>query len=414
MAKVLTDRYVKSVRPDPAGVKRLELPDATTPGLYLVVQPGGGKSWAVRTRQDGRPRKITIGPFHLHTLAEARDRARDILRQISEGHDPTGAHRAAKVTAADHEAAAKEIARHKVEVVIADFITRHASRNRRAADVEAMFRRELTTWQGRDIRLIRKRDVIDLLDGVVDRGSPITANRLHAHLATVFTWCVGRDVLTTSPMAGVKPPSAEVKRDRVLSDVEIAAVWQATESVGAPFGALYRFLLLTGQRLREAAEMTAAEITGDMWTIPARRAKNGQEHAVPLSTMAARLLADMPRLPGKAGYLFTTTGLAAVSGFSGAKSRLDVLVDGIVNADRPDDDRITVPPFTIHDLRRTAATGMANLGHPPHVVEAVLNHISGTRRGVAGVYNRAAYTVEKRAALEDWAGHIGKLVAADG
>jgi integrase len=195
----------------------------------------------------------------------------------------------------------------------------------------------------------------------------------------------------------VRPPVAERSRDRVLTDDEIVAFWRAAEAIGEPFGPLYRLLLLTGQRLREAAGMRDAEISGDVWTIPAARAKNSEAHAVPLSTAAQGVLAGVRRIKG-AGYVFTTNGSSAVSGFAKAKARLDkAMGEG-------------VEPFVIHDLRRTAASGMARLGIPPHVVEAVLNHRTGTVSGVARVYNRFTYEAEKRAALESWGRYVLELV----
>ncbi|MDP2700429.1 site-specific integrase, partial [Thalassospira sp.] len=248
------------------------------------------------------------------------------------------------------------------------------------------------------------------LDGIVDRGSPITANRLLAHLRTVWTWAKGRDIITTSPFDGIKPPSPEKSRDRVLTDQEIVWFWRACEKLGQPFGRLYQFLLLTGQRLREGAEMTDGEMRGDLWIIPAARVKNADEHSVPLSKAASAVLGGVQRISGKAGYVFATTGLSPVSGFTRAKVRLDKLMVEVANEGRADSlDRIEIPPFTIHDLRRTAATGMAGLRFPPHVVEAVLNHRSGTRRGVAGVYNRFDHADEKRAALEAWGNYVTRL-----
>jgi integrase len=192
----------------------------------------------------------------------------------------------------------------------------------------------------------------------------------------------------------------------VLSDEEIVTFWNATEAIGEPFGPLYRLLLLTGSRLREAAGMKDAEVEDDLWTIPASRAKNNEAHVVPLSAAAQEVLAGVTRIKG-AGFVFTSNGRWAVSGFAKAKARLDKrLAEQAVKAE-------TDPPeaFVIHDLRRTAASGMARLGIAPHVVEAVLNHRTGTISGVAKVYNRHAYAVEKRAALEAWGRHVLGLTA---
>lgn len=399
MARALTTKAVDNLKPDPA--RRLEIPDPGLTGLYLVVQPSGSKSWALRYRFAGKPVKLTLGRWPVMGVADARSAASKALERIDRGENPADDKKAAK--------AAAEPGRDKLRSVIEVFLARHASRNRRPEAVSAMFQREvLDKWGEREIQTITKRDMIELLDAVVDRGSPVTANRLRAHLNTLFNWAKGRDILQVNPLDGVKPPAPEKPRDRVLSDNELRLFWAACEGLGHPFGPLYRFLLLTGQRLREAAEMTWPELNGTTWILPAGRAKNGSEHLIPLSPAAIAILEAQPRI-GR--YLFSTTGSTPVSGFTHAKQRLDRLMAEAANKDLPKGaEPLHIPPFTIHDLRRTAATGMAGLRVPPHVVEAVLNHRSGTRRGVAAVYNRFDYAEEKRAALEAWAGAVFELV----
>lgn len=336
------------------------------------------------------------------SMADARAAASAALEEIQHGRNPGAAKKEAK-------AAADDQAHDTFDAVLALFLKRHASRNRRADDVAAMFRREVRPkWGAREIYTITKRDVIDLLDGVVDRGSPVTANRLRAHLNTLFNWAKGRDIIQSNPLDGIKPPAPETPRERVLDHAEIRLFWAATEQMGYPFGPIYRLLLLTGQRLREVAEMPWSEVSGNLWMLPGARAKNGDDHTVPLSPAAVDLIEGLPRM-GR--LMFSTNGAMPVSGFTRAKTRLDKLMTEAVNKDLPKGtDPVEIPPFTIHDLRRTAATGMASLRFPPHVVEAVLNHRSGTRRGVAGVYNRFDYAEEKREALDAWARFVADLV----
>lgn len=403
MAKALTAKAIEAAKGDPA--KRYELPDAALVGLYFVVQPSGAKSWALRYRFGGKPRKMTLGRYPALGLKEARIEAGRALQRLEHGEDPG----AAKIEAKRKAAVADEPDRDTVAAVIDLFLRRHASRNRRADDVAAMFRRDvLPKWGARRIQDVTRRDVVELLDAIVDRGSPITANRLRAHLNTLFGWAKGRDVVAANPLDGVKPPAPEKPRDRVLDDAEVRLFWRACDALGQPFGPLFKLLLLTGQRRGEVGEMTDRELAGDLWIIPATRSKNGDEHTVPISTAARAVLASVQRIDGRAGYVFTTTGAAPVSGFTRASDRLRAKMTEI--AAKAAGEPVEIAPFTLHDLRRTAATGMAGLGFPPHVVEAVLNHRSGTRRGVAGVYNRFAYTDEKRAALEAWGRHVGALV----
>lgn len=396
MAKALTTRAVDAMKADPD--KRIEVPDPALSGLYLVIQKSGAKSWALRYRFGGKPAKLTLGRWPIMGVAEARGAATDALEEIHHGRNPAEAKKAAKVEAsADGD-------RDKLSNVIDLFMKRHASRNRRGDDVFAMFRREvMDKWGDRDIHSITKRDVIEVLDGIVDRGSPVTANRLRAHLNTLFNWAKGRDIIEANPLDGIKPPAPEKPRNRVLSDDEIKLFWNACDGLGYPFGPIYRLLLLTGQRLREVAGMSWREIDGDTWTLPGSRSKNTDEHAVPLSSKALAVLDSLPRIGGR--YVFTTTGNSPVSGFTRAKERVDKLM-----AEASSD---PIPAFTIHDLRRTAATGMAGLRFAPHVVEAVLNHRSGTRRGVAAVYNRYSYAEEKRAALDAWARYVTQLVEGE-
>ena len=393
MARALTTKAVENLKPDPE--KRVEVPDPALAGLYLIVQPSGAKSWALRYRFDGKPAKLTLGRWPAMGVAEARAAATASLDILDHGRNPAGEKKAKAEAVAQSD-------RDKVAAVVDLFLKRHASHNRRGDDVAAMFRREIMEkWGGRDIQTIAKRDVIDVLDAIVDRGSPVTANRLRAHLNTLFNWAKGRDIIQVNPLDGIKPPAPEKARDRVLTTEEIRLFWQASAGMEYPFGPLYRVLLLTGQRLREVAEMTWQEIEGDIWTLPASRSKNGDEHVVPLSPEVVAIMEALPRI-GR--FIFTTTGKSPVSGFTRAKARADRLMGEAANLDLPaGSDPVTIPPFTIHDLRRTAATGMAGLRFPPHVVEAVLNHRSGTRRGVAGVYNRFDYAEEKRHALESWA-----------
>lgn len=399
----LTAAVVDQLKPTP---RRQEIPDGLCVGLYLIIQPTGKKGWQVRYRHGGTHRRMTLGSYPVLSLADARARARDTLAAASEGRDPAEEARAAKAPKPPDD-------RDKLSSVVALFLKRHASRNRRADDVAAMFRREIMgRWGDREIQSITKRDVLDVLDGIVDRGSPVTANRLRAHLHTLFSWARGRDIIEVNPLDGVRPPAPEKPRDRVLTDEEVRLLWGATGAMGYPFGPMIRILLLTGARLREVAQMPRSEISADgtIWTLPADRAKNGDEHIVPLAPEVRAIIEVLPRV-AKGKLLFTTTGETPVSGFTRAKEKLDRLMAEAANEERADDDELVViPKFTLHDLRRTAATGMAGLRFPPHIVEAVLNHRSGTRRGIASVYNRHDHFEEKREALTAWARRVADLV----
>ena len=250
-------------------------------------------------------------------------------------------------------------------------------------------------------------DVHHLLDKIADRPAPIVANRTFAALRRMCSWAEERGLIDVSPCEKVRAPSAEKSHDRILSDEEIRLRGAFSRALDTRLAHSPVLLLLTGQRLLEVAQMrwTEVDVAAESWTIPKERTKNGIAHEVAVSEAALRVLNSMPRIgagPRSAGLVFTTNGKSAVSGFSKAKAGFDramALAKG-----EP------TPHWTLHDLRRSAASGMAGLGIPPHVVEATLNHKSGTIRGVSAVYNRYNYAVEKRTALQAWGRNIDALV----
>lgn len=227
------------------------------------------------------------------------------------------------------------------------------------------------------------------MDAAVARGSTYQANRILSNIRKLFNWCIERGIVDASPIIGLKAPTKEISRDRVLEDSEIKAILLSCRNDVYPFRQFAPLLLATAQRRGEVAEMRWSEVNLDekIWVIPADRSKNGKPHVVPLSAYALSLLNDVPRFVD-CDFVFTTTRRSPISGFSKALRRL-------WTATKADD-------WRLHDLRRTAASGMARGGVAPHVVEKVLNHVSGTISGVAAVYNRYAYDPEKRSALEDW------------
>ncbi|WP_060845803.1 tyrosine-type recombinase/integrase [Methylobacterium ajmalii] len=236
--------------------------------------------------------------------------------------------------------------------------------------------------------------------------APIHANRTFAALRKMFGWAVERGILEASPAEGLKPPSPEIARDRVLSDVELAAVWRAAGEIGYPFGSFIQVLILTGQRRSEVLDAEWREISLDerMWTIPRQRAKNDRAHAVALSAPAVEILEALPRIGKPSRFLFTTTGDTPFSGVSKASERLNRLAAGHMPADQP------IEPWRLHDLRRTFASGCARLGVGVHVVEKALNHTSGTFGGIVGVYQHHDFAEERRTAMEVWGQHVQALI----
>jgi integrase len=241
------------------------------------------------------------------------------------------------------------------------------------------------------------------------RGSPGASKRALVYLRKFFNWCAERDIISVVPTDRIRPPHPEVKRDRVLSDEELRYLLCALETERSVFGPLLRLLILTGQRRAEVAGMLWSELReiedeGALWEIPGKRTKNKQTHLVPLSSQVRKLVQSLPYV---GALVFTTTGETPVSGFGKAKARLDERIDEMRRLDGLE----PMPLWTLHDLRRTMVTVMnEKLGFAPHVVEAVVNHMSGlAKAGVAGVYNRALYFDDRRRALQNWADYVNGL-----
>src|SRR5262249_13885400 len=390
MGKGLTTRAVEAAK---AADERQEIADGYLRNLYLVVQAKtGAKSWAVRYRYHGQSRKLTLGSFPAIDLKTARDLGAKALRTVAEGGDPAREKVQARITEPD-----------TIETVAAQFIERHCQRINRPKTIyeteRLLHRHVLPRWHGRPIASIARRDVLDVLDRVIDGGAPIEANRTLAAVRKLFNWALSRDIITASPGAGVKPPAAEQSRDRTLTDDELRNVWHMSTAVGWPLGSIVQMLILTGQRRDEVGRMTWSEVDlkARLWTLPRERVKTNQTHEVPLSNAAVAVLRAVPRI-AESNFVFTTAGTTVFSGYSKSKRRLDALL--------PKD----MPPWRLHDIRRSAASGMARLGINLPVIEKILNHSSGSFAGIVGVYQRHSFAEEKRAALEAWGNFVEALV----
>ena len=400
MSQTLTSKTVENLKP---GKKRREILDPAMLGFYVIVQTTGVKSFAYRYRVHGKFRKLTLGRWPQMGLAEARRVAAEAAEAVLHGRDP-GAEKIAEKAAAEERAN-----RDAIEKLMEVYARRHLSTLKSGDTIKReLDRHAVAAWRGREVRDISRRDVIELLDGLVDSGRAVSANRLRAYLGKFFNWCLERDVIDGTPMAGVKRPAKERSRDRVLTDDELRYFMSACERVGEPWGPMGLLLLLTGQRLGEVCGMTDKELDGDTWQLSGDRTKNGRAHSVPLSGAALDVLAGVTRIKSRKELIFTTTGDTPVSGFDGGKN---AVVKAMVEvASEEAGQLVEIPHWTFHDLRRSTATGMARLGVSPVVIEACLNHISGARAGVAGVYNRFAYEDEKWAALDAWANFLSELV----
>ncbi len=376
--KVLTQLGIAKLK---ATSLRRELPDGGMTGLYLIVQPSGSKSFALRYRHSGRSKKLTLGKYPQMSLLQARERAREALESISYGEDPSR----------------RPVSPQRFEPAFRSFLERHVSQTKGTYETTRIYEHDLLpAFRGKVLSDITKRDVINLLDSIVDRGSPVMANRVLAALRKFFSWAVSRDLARRNPCDGIKPPSKEQPRDRILRDEEISVFWKACEAIGYPYGTYFQFLLLSAQRRTEVSDMTFEEIEGDEWIIPAARANNGIKHRVPITSAMNTLLQSSGR---DTGYVFTVTGEYPVNNLGRAATRLKKKMAEISDLKSS----VTIEEWKPHDLRRTAASGMARCGIFQEVIERVQNRVSGKFAGVAGIYNRYEYEKEKREALKKWA-----------
>ena len=387
--KYLTARFCEAVKVE----KRTDFWDDVVRGLILRVSPNGTKAWTVvYVREiDGSKRRFTLGRFPAISLEKARTRALKAATAVSEGDDPSEQKRARKTALT-------------VEDIGRLYLEKHAKRHKRTwREDERVLSADVYPRIGKIKAVaVKRRDLLDILEAKTDAGKLTSANRLLAVIRKLFNWAVEQDYLQVSPVAGIKPPGKAVRRDRVLTNYEIATIWQTLPNAALADQTrdIFRLLFLTGQRSGEVCGMRRDEIDmmNAIWTIPGSRTKNGLTHVVPLARPAIEIVQKWHDGAGEGddAPLFTRTGEPIASNAIAHAARLRL--------------QVAKSHWTPHDIRRTVATGMAGIGIAPHFIEACLNHISGFKAGVAGTYNRNTYEPEKRRALDIWGEHIGAVV----
>lgn len=397
----LTDAKIRGLVPPAEG--REEWPDHIVPGLRIRVAKTGRKTFILRKRVGDRWRNITIGLYKEYFgLADARKKARSILLDIDTGK---GAPRPAK------EDGSTLTGRLMFSFLWNQYIERAVRGHKRSAsEIERIGNKFLLPRFGdRMADTITRSEITSLVEDVCYRDPKKPTLRegrtVHQRLSAFYSWAMPKlERLQANPCQYAWRPPLGKPRDRFLSEDEIRLFWQACDKMGWPFGPGFKLLLVTGQRRSEVFGASSKEIQDGVWTIPAERAKNGVAHLVPLPQLAIDIIKAIPKV-GKSDNLFAVPdNLDAVSsGFSKGHPRLLRLMSEL-------QDNNPVEHFVLHDLRRTAATGMQRLGVPMPVTEAVLNHISGSRGGIAGVYQRHDYFQEKKQALEKWAVEINRII----
>ena len=380
----------------PAGVNDRIVFDAALPGFGLRLREGGKRTWIVQYRVGTKQRRVTLGTVETLNADEARKRAKSALSKVHLGHDP----QIEKIEARAQSAVT-------LGSIVKRYLEERAAKRlkpKTLAEVTRALRKHWKSLHAVPLTRVRRVDVAGELGRIAKERGPIAANRSRSYLSTLYAWTIAEGLADANPVVGTNKAAEEISRDRVLSDEELRLVWSYAGE--GDYGAIIRLLILTGQRREEVAAMGWSELDFDkrLWRIGAERTKNALPHDVPLSDAALELLAAHGRREGRDLVFGSREG--PFQGWGNAK----VALEGRIRANLGE--KSEMKPWRLHDVRRTAATRMNELGMLPHVVEAVLNHISGHKAGVAGVYNRASYSAEKRQALDLWAEHV--LALAEG
>jgi len=365
--------------------------DDTLPGFGIRLRTGGKRSYIVQYRAGGHQRRETLGDVRKLDLDQARRAAKRRLGAVALGHDP-----------AAEKAEARDRARHTLGAVLPRFLERKRAvlRPPSLRPVERHLVRRWAPLHHRPVHEITRREVATRLAELTDEYGANSARVARAVLSEFFSWAAAEGLVEQNPVAFTNEPPRNKPRDRVLSDPELAAVWRAAEGAGE-YGIIVRLLILTACRRDEIADLRWDEIGADaVLRIPGKRVKNHRELVLPLPLLVLTVLEEISccRL-GRERRVFGR-GMGGYGGYSQSKRALDASIAAT---------GVKLEPWRLHDLRRSAATGLANLGAPPHTIEAVLNH-AAHRAGVSGTYNLGSYEREVRAALALWADHIEALV----
>jgi integrase len=397
----LTDAVARSAAL-PAGKTDLIIFDDKQAGFGLRIRAGGKRMWICQYRFGSVQRRFNIGTIHEKTVAQARAEAATISARVRLGVDPQAERRDAREKASD---TLGEIGRRYLEA---------KKSNWSPGSYREFYRHIEINWAPlarRSVHSISRADVAARVSDIAKASGVVTANRARSTLSAMYGWAMRAGVVDVNPVLSTNTAGDEAARDRVLSSEELVEIWRACRD-DDDYGCIVRLLILTGQRREEVGGIrdTEIDITKRLWCLPKERCKNKQAHEVPLSEMALSLLQNHRRIAGR-DMFFGETQNGPFQSWSWNRRELD---KRIADARKAVGNNTPFPPWVLHDIRRTVATGLAEqLAVQPHVIEAVLNHVSGSRRGVAGIYNRATYANEKRQALDLWAAHIASLLAGE-
>jgi integrase len=370
----------------PAGKSEAIVFNDELAGFGIRIRRGGARTWIFQYKIGTQHRRITLGSATALSLAQARKTATDLHAQVRLGRDPSGEKTEGRIRAAETVAAA-----------LASYLPYQRShlKPRSYTEVERHLLKHCKPLHGLQLDKVDRRTVAARMTAIATKSGDVTANRVRASLAAFFAWAIREGLAEFNPVAGTGRRE-ERSRERVLTDPELKAIWAATAG-GDDYSAVVRLLALTGARASEIGALRRSEIEGDRIFLPGSRTKNGRPHVIPLAPAALELLEGRPSRADR-DFVFGRQPDRPLTGWSVCKVALDARIGDAVKG------------WTHHDLRRTLATRLGELGVAPHIIEALLNHVSGHKHGVAAVYNRANYEIQKRQALTLWAEHLLAIV----
>jgi integrase len=383
LAMKLTQKTIGGIRL-PAGKSEHVVFDEDLPGFGLRIRGSGARSWVYQCKIGRRNRRVTIGSVSAVSPARARATANEMHAKARLGIDPGREKIESRTQASLSEALRTYLAHQRTHV-----------RWRTYVEVERHLLKNCKSLHSLPLAKIGRRDIATLISAIATGSGNVTANRVRASLAAFFAWAMREGLLDNNPVIGTNR-QPEKSRERVLSDDELKIIWDALGA--SDYSTVVRLLMLTGQRTNEIGSLRWSEIIDDRIVLPSARTKNGREHTIPLVPFVQSMFVGRQRGDE---FVFGSRFGSPFRGWSICKAALD---------QRISDTGTKLEHWTHHDLRRTMATRMAESGTAPHIIEAILNHISGHKAGVAGIYNRASYEPQKRIALEKWAEHVEALV----
>jgi len=412
-----TVKEVEAIRPPAGATERVDYWHSEIRGFGLRVSGSGARSWFVLRRLNGRLRRVTLGNAEDISLKDATRLAHKAISDLAQGNDPTAAKAAARAEETAKSKAVKDAKLNTVEKWSARYLKEDAAENKTVDQVRKRFDSAINPVIGHiPISQIDAKKIAALLATIKERA-PFMANRVFANLHRFFNWLVEQREIAVSPMLGMKRPMRkELSRDRTLTEPEIVALLEALPSVAYPYQQIFHLLLLTGQRREEIGALRWSEIDIEKAeiTLSRDRTKAERPHSIQLSTQALVIIKSLPKIKDQ-DLVFATSENTAPSNYGHQKAQLDAIMAPIFekNAKRNGNGNEKFKDWRLHDLRRTAATGMAELGFPPHVVSRILNHSPGSTQGITAIYNRFHYRDEKRAALQAWANKVDAIMSPD-